>query len=151
MSHISAASSRHHLPTQIQTVSFPSDHILLTSSNSWTEPFQNLLPEIPNGLPSSLFHPTYFFPITILPKQYYNTLPAVAPTSTNKMSTAKPKNFELRGDLRILVTGTQSDCDLIVGNHKFQVHKAILESRGGCLKTLLSGDGKDEQVSFCPA
>lgn len=67
------------------------------------------------------------------------------------MSTTKPKNFELRGDLEILKTGTQSDCDLIAGDHKFHVHKAILASRGGFLKKLLSGDGKDEQVSFLPA
>lgn len=94
-------------------------------------------------LPSNLL-----LPITSLPKHYCSTLPTSAPTSTNRMSTSKPKNFELRGDLQILMTGTQSDCDLIAGDHKFHVHKAILASRGGCLKTLLSGEGRDEQVSF---
>lgn len=58
------------------------------------------------------------------------------------MSGAKPKKFELRGDLGILKSGCQSDCDLIAGDHKFHVHKAILASRGGCLEKLLSASGE---------
>lgn len=121
----------------------PSHFFKLLDKTSAELSFKN-----PKKVALIVFHPTYFYPITFLPKHYYKALPTVAPTSTNKMSTAKPKNFELRGDLRILMTGIQSDCDLVAGHHKFHVHKAILASRGGSLKTLLSGDKKDEQVCF---
>lgn len=60
------------------------------------------------------------------------------------MSSAKPKKFELRGDLGILKSGSRSDCDLIAGDRKFHIHKAILTSRGGRLEELLKAD---EQVS----
>lgn len=60
------------------------------------------------------------------------------------MSSAKPKKFELRGDLGILKSGSRSDCDLIAEDHKFHVHKAILTSRGGRLEELLKAN---EQVS----
>ena len=51
------------------------------------------------------------------------------------MASMKPKKFEMRGDLGTSVI--QSDCDLIAGDHKFHVHKAIIASRGGRLERLI--------------
>lgn len=64
------------------------------------------------------------------------------------MTTIKPKKFETRGDLGILKSGSQSDCDLIAGDHKFHVHKAILASRGGRLEKLLNANA---EVSYEPS
>lgn len=64
------------------------------------------------------------------------------------MTSAKPKKFEMRGDLGILKSGSQSDCDLIAGDHKFHVHRAILASRGGQLGKLLNANA---EVSHGPS
>lgn len=58
------------------------------------------------------------------------------------MASIKPKKFELRGDLGILKSGSESDCDLIAGDQKFHVHRAILASRGGYLAKLLNASGE---------
>lgn len=64
------------------------------------------------------------------------------------MASAKPKTFDLRGDLKILRSGDESDCELKAGDHTFHVHKAILVSRGGRLGKLLNAS---KQVCQWPA
>ncbi|KAI3400405.1 hypothetical protein diail_3422 [Diaporthe ilicicola] len=56
------------------------------------------------------------------------------------MSGAKPRDFDERGDLRILKDGKGSDCKILVQNETILVHRAMLVSRSERFKNMLNDD-----------